>query len=392
MKYIQKNFRQISAFLFLFITLVLTRSSFTLYNISGEIALTRITESVFIIFIGITLIGVMLNHYTIQSLLILMLLGVIAVFNFYFTHNRTFIDLFLLILLFKDIDTIDIARIYLYASIAAFIVIVLLYLIGILKPVNVINFNTGVEKNSLGFIHPNATGLAVVTINVSYLYIYRDRIKAVYLLPVWLLNILILYITGARTSIFLLIIAYLLWYILRQFSNKLSINFMLFTESIIMLVCFVFSYGMSSSSKLEVVGSSMNKLNLLMTSRFSIGQNFIQKYGLSFLGQKVSYSSLSNLTNQTTYGVYDVLDNSYLKLLINYGILISIIYFFIILFILKKMVENGDFWAIIPILTFTVLGVMEQSMLYYWVNFSLAFVGVLFPESRIHQKENTLIN
>ncbi|WP_192815954.1 hypothetical protein [Oenococcus oeni] len=108
-----------------------------------------------------------------------------------------------------------------------------------------------------------------------------------------------------------------------------------------------------------------------MSGRLKLGQYFITNFPITFLGRYIQYY----VPNSTNYGVdfgsYLVLDNSYLKLIINFGIIFSILISFWIFHIFYKNIQNDNYWIILPMLTFLILGITEQSMLYFWVNFSL---------------------
>lgn len=383
MSILLKKIRIVSIFTLLLIKIILTRSSLGFYFGSSGI-MDKFNHIILLLFAIITFFCILTNKYSLRSILFFIGTGILVGFNYLMTGSQTFIFIFMLMIVFKDLHFRKVISLYLWANVVALVVIVGLNIVGLLPSVQIIA-GAGTLKSSLGFIHPNTTGITVLVINVGIVSVWGNRLKLKHLIPIWLFNGLIIYFAGARTSLYLLFLTYILWIFIikvEKSDNLIFRKLLLYTYSTTLVVCFVLSYYFSVSKKLQLVDSLLFKLNQLTSDRLQLGATFINQYGTSLFGKRIDYMSVETLWSKN-YQDYAILDNSYLNLIIGSGLILSFFYLVYNIVIMRQFLINKNYWIFIPMMVFALLGLTEQSMLYFWVNFPLAFINILFMDDNL---------
>lgn len=359
----------------LVILIVFTRSSFAIYGASTDL-INKWFQIILLMLVGVSMI---FKNYTAQ-LLVFFLFGLCISFtSFYVTKDKTILNILLIMFFFSSYSKKTVVKSFLVVNILSFAIIIISNKLGLLNSVFVQNGSFSSIKNSLGFIHPNTLGITLLIINLLLVYLYREKLKVWHVLGINFINLYFYHFSGARTSMALIILTYIMWALFKYSTVRLlTPGKLVLAYSILILFLFFFSYYSSMSSSLFVTKTFLSHLDELLTGRLTLGNMFIQEYGINLVGHQVSFSSLDNLIYSTGNN-YRILDNSYLKLLINYGLIVSISYIFLnIATVYKSIKTENDFWILIPFTIFAFIGFSEQSMLYFWVNFTFFFTNTVF--------------
>jgi len=200
----------------------------------------------------------------------------------------------------------------------------------------------------------------------------------------------LLYLTHARTSqlIFILVIVTFVVIQIPSVSSFLEKNLVIIVMSVLafsVLFSVVTVLLMQKDNPAPVV----LKLNQVMTNRLELGAKYLNEYGVTFLGQHVQYYAASDGSSWWHNIPFSWLDNSYLKLIINYGIFWLVMYSVGMYFAAKKAQAVGDIKIIIPVLAVTILGISESTMLSTWFNFVLFSFAAAFKKSDSDITENS---
>lgn len=243
--------------------------------------------------------------------------------------------------------------------------------------------NYSIFKHSFGYNHPNQLGVSIftlITISIVFLYqkINKNNIVKYRYILLQIPLIILLIQSGSRGAELATLVTYGMFILLLIFKNRVRI--ILWTSITVLLFIFSFSiYSMNDS--VNTVGSFLYKLNELFTQRIQLSNYFYEKYGITFFGQKVEYNLSANIANN-----YAIIDNAYVKLLVNYGLVYS---FFVLMYnivLMKKVVDQKYFSLLIPLISFIVYGGVEQGYVQYWVNFSMLFGSVFFAKGVSNEK------
>lgn len=367
--------------LYLFITLMLENTTLSL-NIPVD-GISKIVDYIFIIFclVQICVFFKFKKQDFLASMITFFILFLIKIKS----GNSSMLELLLIILMLKDIPLKKILKNIFFVQICSFLSTIVLYFVGVLPDRIVIR--DGVIRNSIGFWHPNTGGVMLLSILIlSFILIKNRRSQLLFTVTTDIVGGILFLYTNSRTSITLLVFATIIFLCNIIFSNwnMYIFRFKWFIPTMFTIMTLLSYY----SSSLYLKGNVwIQKLNSLMTNRISLGSKFINEYGLSIFGQNVRYYSTNYSQERVVGAQYWVLDNVFLKYIINYGVAMFIllfIYFFLISFFLNKkdlVVWNSYFFI------FLVLGLSEQGVFSYTFNFFMLFGVLLFKQNK---NKNTL--
>lgn len=243
--------------------------------------------------------------------------------------------------------------------------------------------NFSIFKHSFGYNHPNQLGVSIFTlITISIVFLFKkinecNVVQYRYIL-LQIPLIMLLLQSGSRGAESATLITYSMFALLLIFKNRVKVTLWI---SIVVLVIVVSFSIYSMNDSVNTVGSFLYKLNEVFTQRIQLNNYFYEKYGITFLGQKVEYTLVPNFASN-----YAIIDNAYVKLLINYGLIYS---FFILIYnaaLIKKLGDRRYLGLLIPLVSFIVYGAVEQGYLQYWVNFSMLFGSVFFSKGVGNEK------
>lgn len=242
------------------------------------------------------------------------------------------------------------------------ITIITFYMIGLTNGNYEVIMRNNVIRRSLGFFHPNTLAMFFMVITFEYLYLNKSKMNIFKFLLVLVLSIIFTKITDSRTALYCTVglIITIIFNIKKRkkiFNNKL-LNFIITNSFIIFLLSsFIISVMYLNGF------TYANKLDILLNNRISYQAFFVKNYHITLFGNNV---------------IYDItLDNGYLKLLLNFGLIPAIIYAFIYLCNFKKGIQKDSIYIAILILIL-IYSLCESSMLYvsYNVFFLYAFCNV----------------
>ena len=279
----------------------------------------------------------------------ILLLGIIACYFIclYIEHNFL-ISVLLAVICLRRTDN-EFIKIFFVSSIICFAFTLILYGAGILTPNNIIKkYNNFISyRYSLGFNHPNEVFLFFLPIVLSGFYLFSNK-KTFYIFTI-AISVVLYKLTYCRTGFYIIII-FLIFVLFRKiFTKKLikkiiPIMFVLLTVISILLAVF---FG--------------NDVNNIMSKLLSKRPNFWNYY--------VENGTLISLFgNNKVEGEF--LDNFYIYLLVQLGIIGYLIYFIIYYRSIKKMKFNYKY--LIIVMTFLIYGLFEANVIIGSIQFLLA--------------------
>ncbi len=244
------------------------------------------------------------------------------------------------------------------------------------------NFTSGpVTKHSYGFWTPNQLGVTVLQLAVILLilsskgYFYKKAFMFKLIATIYFgLLMVLLYLSGSRGSEIATVVAITIFASLRLAKKLKKIPSRIFFSILAVLPFFMSLLTLNSS--VNQVGSPLYKLNVLLTTRISLGNYFYQQYGVTLFGQNVVYH-----LGASAGVAYYFLDNEYLVYLINYGLLATTLFVGYIILLTNKAIVTKRYGLLIAIITFAVYGFVEQGAGEAWVNFSLCFISIFFIQN-----------
>ncbi len=264
-------------------------------------------------------------------------------------------DSLLLILCFTSISALHlnfkrVVKVDVIFKIALFIFIYFAFSTGHVNKVHFIR--EGVIRIAYGFNHPNTFGYFLLITFFEIVYLISEKINFKKILIIFLLSGVVFYFTdkaGSRTSmqcltifLVLLVIKYVFDKLDKYRKKKLEKN------NIVLYLLFIIftlaSFGCTIMYKNN--NDLMMQINELLSDRLYLQSMFVSLYDINLLGNKIEY--------------FSTLDNSYMRVVLNYGIFGWVLFNYI--FNLNFKYSNKDKnYSYLTIIFFVLLiyGVME---------------------------------
>lgn len=221
-------------------------------------------------------------------------------------------------------------------------------------------------RNPLGFSHPNTTMVLMLPIFFLLYYLYYSRLKIMLIVIFEIINIYLFYYTNSRISFLLINLFLSIIFLGDKFISKIKVLFYL-QEIIIVIFSIILPIFFHNSI-----------LDGLFSGRLIYSYCYLKNISITFLGK--------NMTE--IYNTYYPLDNIYLKIIYENGILGLILCIIIIFYIINLLYKNKDYKAIRIFSIILILGFMESIAFYYFIN----IICFIIPEYIFGNKEITIKN
>lgn len=319
-----------------------------------------------------------LQKAPIKTWIIIFLLLGLSLINCIITADTLLITLILSIILVSDLDFKDVLQKDIYFKALLFFFILIMYFTG---NVYKINFTReGQIRNALGFVHPNYLGYFVLILYFEIIC-YKENLKNIKDIILFvIINMGILYITNlahSRTSQICIVIFDVLFILEQIKTNKLKLNKknkknkFLFYIIFFIFLTFLSFYVTKSFKNGDNYAIQLNKL---LSNRLLVQQRFIDNNSITIFGKELFF--------------YATLDNTYIHLLLNFGLIIWGLYAFIYSKMLQKCDELNNNSLKICIIVIMIYGLMEWYMIRPVINIFLLYIGTfLFENKGVAQNE-----
>lgn len=286
----------------------------------------------------------------------------------------------LLIILFligmKQMKFKKIVKFDFYIKIIFLLIIVVLYKLNLTE--NYYMYRTdGVMRSSMGFAHPNIFGTYIFLLCCEYIYIYYKRIKIIDYIVLMFSSFIVYYFSNSRTAQIGIIVLIILTF----FYNKGTIQQLLKLKLISGILRYLFIILTLMSYILGILYINENQstisINSLVSNRIKMIAMFIDDYDVTLFGNNLELLGTKAALEKGE--VAKVLDNSYIKIILQYGILVYIMMASFFVRGIKKAEKEGDYILIILFTLFCIYGIMENVLVLLQYNiFLLYFSQVIY--------------
>ena len=295
----------------------------------------------------------------------------VLIINFIAVRNTTLIISFLFIIVFPD--EMEIKRLAKFISNIYFLTIVLILLlcyIGVIEDYMIGRSGLVIERHSMGFVSPNAFGNTVAIACLIYTYALIDRWKIKNTLFVLIVGIMTYSMSDSRMAgLVMLGLAGLgtFYELLRKlkffnvFYYITAYLFPVFTAGFIALASFM-SRNSGSASYIA--------LNMLLSNRVRWMVYYLDQYGVSLLGNRIGTVSIYQVATQG--GTWMGLDNSYLMIAIQFGLVFSIVFTIGYYMLGRRLKEKKDLAGAILATVFLMMGISENYL--FGINYNLTLL------------------
>lgn len=248
------------------------------------------------------------------------------------------------------------------------IFVVFMYAIGV--------SDSGLQRrgySGFGFSHPNNFSEIIMVMFFLQAYLQRKRKKVVCFIAV-ILGIFNFIVLGNRTaSILLILYPSILFVLERLYKNQNNKRFRLIKNVLIMTfpICQIFSVV---TALLYTKFAIIQQLSLLLNSRIFEAFYNLNYFGYSLFGTTTNFTEYTYDPTRNLYFQYNVLDNSYIGVLIEMGTIAAVIWGVIHVINAKEIDRNMEVELMAIYILCSIFGLMESSFRIIFVDFTLIYL------------------
>ena len=283
------------------------------------------------------------------------------------THDVKFFSLSIFELGAKNVNFRKVIYLYFLIGLTFLIFTIGSSLFGIIKNLVYFRGTTNITRQSLGIIYPTDFAAHVLFLVLAYLYLRFEKLNFWDYLLVLISAIVLIAVSDARLSAYALILAIPIFY----FGNRANHGNFVSTiiASFYWTVPIIAAYTMSFLTIFYNSSNSiMLKINHLLSDRLKFGSKAYDRYGVSILGQHVQEHGWGGLNGQTLadkslVDKYFFIDSSFMRLLIIYGLLMTLIVVLVMTIISWRSIQTSSYALASVLVLVTLSAVVEQHLL-----------------------------
>ena len=335
------------------------------------------------ILIKITIFGCfgifLLNKkYVKRKILIMLILSIFTIITTVKSNNMGFVQIFSFILAYPDnLDIIKIAKwqSYTFNWITAFVFF--MYKTGFIT--GVIDWRDEKIRNSCGFTSANGFANTILLSLMIFMYYKQDKWKLKHSI-IWTSIIVYVYtMTNSRMSfIFELVVVAIMTF--RYFKNKNFEKFIFILSKYAFNSCLIFSILITILYANGYFTKALTALNALLTYRLSYMMKYFKDPGITLFGQGLTMVSKAQALS--TGERWSGLDNSYMYMLIVWGI-VGIFIFTLFMYMLAKYLKSTkNYYGALYTLIISFVGITENFLVIVPYNFTIILIAQMISERK----------
>ncbi len=271
-----------------------------------------------------------LLKYTSKTFGTLLIIALFLLFLTFHIHSRYLLQLFIIIVGSKNVSFEKIINKVLKAEFALVLLIIFLSLTGIISNYKEFRPNN-IVRYALGFKYAPSSSGYIWYFTTLYLFLKKGQAKGSDYLLLFLLNLVFYLLTDARNGFYfsLIVIGLNIFYNHLKISKEIVNEIIYRLTVLIPIILIIGSLALSIFYKPQ--NSFMKNINSFLSNRLSLQQKALKMYPISLFGNSIDWVTNDDIKQDITLRKSDMnyVDNSYINLLLNYGLI-----FIILLFIL----------------------------------------------------------
>lgn len=318
------------------------------------------------------------KKYLFKSIMQFIIVMFTLLISYYTSSN--FLIFFTLLFIFasKNIDMNKFIKLDFISKIVIVLSVIILYKLG-LTEVILSYRKDGTIRNSLGFGHPNVFGAFLFSMAADMFYLNIPKNKIIkYIIYTILLTACTLICDSRAAQLGIIMI-----FLSDIFYKKLKNCDKLFKVSKILpwaLLALSLTLAIFYSKDNQI----MYKLNEITSTRIRCAKNFYDYYGVNLFGHFFEFYGQSD-----KYYLLTVLDNAYVNILIQFGLLATFILLTLVSKTIKYAYKNKEYKILICFIIFLIYALMENYFYYIAFNTFLIYIGNYIYSKEKSNEENS---
>ena len=329
--------------LIIFINLSIIASRTTIFE--DYLRYISIIKYICLFFIILKILACDIKKYTKETYIRVVALIVVSIIVSYISDDRRWLQYIFIIIGAYNIEFKKIAKAVLISESILVMIIILLSIIGIIPNRLYGRMGGLIKRYSLGFNYASYPSLFVWYFTILYLYLRHQKIKVVEYIMLLAANIIVYMITDTRNellcSIILMVLCIIYRYI-KQEKLKKALSYIAkysFVVFAIISILFVSIYNPNNKT--------MNKINSMLSKRISLSKEIQDEYGIKLFGNRINWvRKVDVYEGRNENYEFTAVDNSYLIIIYNYGIIMMIIVIYYWQKIVDMEIKNKNYFSL----------------------------------------------
>lgn len=204
--------------------------------------------------------------------------------------------------------------------------------------------NTGRVRGFLGFLWATNAPILFFFIVLQYIYLKKGRISLINAGLLVFIDYLLFAYTDSKAAFAITLVAVMFFFLFGSFEEKGRMA-KVFKWLVILLPWILSGLTIYVQKVYNKNNPIMHKLNVFLSNRLDFGHKAIHKYGIHLFGNKIKWVGYS-VADSAVVGDYNFVDCSYLKVLLEYGVVFLIMLLVIYSVIIYKAYESKKYYAV----------------------------------------------
>lgn len=272
---------------------------------------------------------------TLSYFLIVVVLALIGMVTFKTSGGLTLLKMILFFMIVKDVDKHSVLK-YFYLSL-----LLPMSFVAISAFIGITNLHYTGAKMAVcfGMQNPNTVPVIVFAVIIAINLQYEQKFDLKMLVIEGIISWMLFYFCRSRTAGMVLVCYLLALFVLNLSKSPQIIKPFLYLLQYMFPLCMIFSIIIAVKFKSRT--ATWLKINNVLSGRPLAWNRYLTKYGVSFWGQRIDFEMGG-------------LDNAYMRILIQYGILVLIIYLALFLFISIFAYKNNRMILLISVIAYEI--------------------------------------
>lgn len=306
---------------------------------------------------GICAINIVFGLFAKNRFLGMAVMVVITVMSFLGSHNITMILYMLLYLSAYEVSEKKMLTINCLVQSIILTVVIVGSQIGLLEDY-LFTPETRL-RHGMGFTWTTTGAILFFFITLQYAAIRKEKMTYLELAILELINIYLYLMTDSRMAFYLLTLFIVFMVFIKLTGSKWHLS-RFFRKWIPLIPTLLAVFSIALHALYNPNNSLWVKLNELLSSRLRLGKDAIADYGISLLGTEIEWIGYSVRPLEKPYNYVDC---SYLRILLEYGVLFLLVVIVIYSVILYKAVQKNNYYLVWSVIFVLVLSVTEPRLM-----------------------------
>lgn len=381
MKYAKINNRTFWGYLFLAVISFMYSFLNTDFEIQGMLS----TAIVLISLVLFSLFLISGQHYPSKMLIIMISFVGCGICFYLLTKETVFLIMLMAAVIASRLPYTEMFQLIFWERLGLLCFVVMMSMIGILPTYKLTwikgGNDTATTAYGLGFEHPNQLAYQIGFLVLIYLCYKNKSLKWKHIFFTAGIGIAGYWVTRSRTFLMIMCFILILLALCQGKKTRKIFNKVFLEKQMVLLVmpfCMLFSIG-GSQLITRVTGrwkTILDAVNQCISGRFIHGFRAMECYPITAFGGVSTFERM-----QVKYG-YSVVDNGYIHLLYNFGVVGVFLFLVFYFFAIKKLIKKRESVYLIAVMAIFLWGIMENVLRSFAINFTVVFWSECILEHR----------